>query len=123
MSTFTEVTCRSPQEAEQLLFEKAVPATAIETQDRIRKDYESLQRSWGASFLVEDTEAVVRAVALRNLQRIAGEPGFEEFAIVVDDRDVTFAQANGFFAASFVPVRVWRSEDKLYVCGNSLFER
>ena len=123
MSPFTEVTCGSPEDAERILFERAVPATQVETEDRIRKEYESLQRSWGSQLIVEDTEAVVRAVVLRNLQRIAGEPGFEEFAIIVDNRDVTFAQANGFFAASFVPVRVWRSEHNLYTCGNSLFDR
>lgn len=123
MSTFTEVFSRSAEHAERILFEEAVPATPIETEARIRNDYESLQRVWRPEVLVEDTESVVRGIVLRNLQRIAGEPGFEEFAVTVCGRDVKGAQVNACFAASFVPVRVWRCEHKLYACGNQLFTR
>lgn len=122
MSTFDEVSSSSAEETERILFEKAVPATPFETEDRIRNDYEHLQRSWGTKMLVENTEPIVRSVVLRNLQRIASEPGFEEFVIIVDNRDVKFAQVNAFFSSSFVPMRVWRCEHKIFACGNSLFK-
>ena len=123
MSTFREETSSSAEQALQILFEKALPATPSETERRIQADYESLQRTWDSEILVEDAGPAVREVVLRNLQRIAEEPGFEEFAVVVDDRDVRFAQVNAFFSAAFIPVRVWRCEDKVYACGNSLFTR
>jgi hypothetical protein len=121
IGTFTESTSTSAEETAQILFEKALPATPIESEDRIRADYERVKRSWGSTVLVEGAEAVVREIVLGNLQRIAREPGFEEFSIVVDDRDVKYAQVNAFFATAFVPVRAWRGPDKFYACGNSLF--
>ena len=122
-SPFTEVTSRSPEHATEVLFEKALAATGIENQDRVRANYERVKRSWGSTMLVEDTEAVVRDVVRRNLQRIASERGFEEFSIIVDDSDVKCAQVNAFVAGGFVAVRVWCGSDKLYACGDSLFTR
>jgi len=118
----TLVTTPSPVKATDILFREGVPAAPAEPAGKVRGDYESLQRSWGSEVLVEGTESVVRAVVLKNLQRIADEPEFREFDVGVEgDPDIGFAQINAIFSTLFVPVRVWRGQDKLYACGNSLF--
>ena len=125
LAEFEEVECASAEEAARVLFEEALPATPVQDEAKIRLEYDGMGLSsivsvWGSRQLVEGPEPVVREVVLRNLHRIARAPGLKAFAVVVVSAKKC-AQVNAVFPTAFVPVRVWRTSEKLFACGNSLF--
>ena len=117
-----------PVEATRLLFEEALTNIAPQNPRWIEVAYQIIAPKWGSSQLFEGTAEEIGKGVLKNLRRIGSEPGFDDFMVYkVSDPTIPgrlkSIQVNAFFrnAGAFVPVRVWKSADKLYACGNSLF--
>ena len=117
---FETVSTPSSEVALSVLFEKALPATPLQTEPSIRAEHDDLKRSWGSPNLCTGDECDIRRVVDRNLCRIAEEPGFRVFDLSVDKQNRS-AQVNAIFRDTFVPVRLWRTTNKVFACGNSLF--
>ena len=117
-----------PVEATRLLFEEALPNIAPQNPKWIDVAYQSIAPKWGSTQLYEGTAEEICEGVLENLRRIRREPGFDDFMVYkVSDPTIPgrlkSIQVNAFFrnAGAFVPVRVWKSAEKFYACGNSLF--
>lgn len=117
---FKPVTTKSPEEAASILFEQALPVTPNASSDCVQRGYEAIKDSWSSQKLVEGSRDEVKSVILTNLRRIGSEPNFESFSVRVDlhaEAANVFAFAGGYA----IGVRVWRSENVYYACGNSDF--
>jgi len=111
--------------ATAVLFDSAIPALRPTSKIRIRRDYLDLAGAWASQRLYDGDEATVRTLVHRNLRSLAMVGDFTNFEIEVGATgQVQFAQVNAFFSAPprFVGVRVWRSPNKFFACGNARFE-
>ena len=125
---FKGVRISDASEAARMLFEEALPNIPAQEPKWVEIAYRSIAAKWGSSQLFEGTAQEIRKGVLQNLRRIAREPGFDDFMVyTITDPTIPghlkSIQVNAFFrnAGAFVPVRIWKTADKLYACGNSLF--
>jgi len=113
----------SPEEAVDILFEQALPATPDVAVEDARRTYEFVRATWGSHELYSGTRDGMRQLILTNLRRMHAEEGFGSFRVEVKpDENHLRAMVVVFSAAgSFQPVGVYRSGDTVLVCGNSAF--
>lgn len=86
----------------------------------VKKQYGRLVLAWDSDCLVAGSPSEVESVIRANLLRISQEDGFRHF-IVECNKDEGYAGIVARFPRSVVPIRLWRTATKYYVCGNRLF--
>jgi len=121
------VTDQSTPAVLHALFDTYLPTVADAKPDDIYAKYELLRTGWGSQDLVKGTQDQVRAIVLFNLQVITRRPDFGSFEIEIRSDTPPSVQLNALMidgkgnTISFVPVRVWRTGDTYYACGNADF--
>jgi hypothetical protein len=110
---------KDPDEAASILFERVLPAIPDASSERVQQWYDTVKDAWSSRKLIKGSRAQVKSVVLANLRRIRSEPNFDEFVVKVYLAEV--AQVEAYTPTHFIPVRVWRSENIYYACGNSDF--
>lgn len=119
-------------EATNILFEKALKATnelfdetILEipkiSPEKIYEAYHDLKKSWGSLQLIQGKENEIRTVVLRNLQRLGNREDFEDYEVNLYP-DQYCAQVSVSYHHTFLGVRLWRSEDHFYACGDVGFD-
>lgn len=115
-----ELVTQSPEAAVGALFDRALPLLQVSGLASVERDYQGFERAWESHGLIQDRVDNLRRRVLTNLTWSAGESGFHSFHIALYDQNhraevVTFADSKG------ASVCFWRTEDKLYLCGNAYF--
>jgi hypothetical protein len=117
---FAEQTSKNSSEAAQILIREAVLAAPSITEKEVRLEFKDMQRAWASRKLYSGDANQMEKLVRVNMEEIASQQGFKEFFIYVIE-DQKCAQANASFKSSFIGIRVWRTNTKLFVCGNSGF--
>jgi tetratricopeptide (TPR) repeat protein len=121
---FLNTQAATGHQAVKALFEGAIPALSPGSEARIQRAYLEVAPTWSSQRLYEGTEATVHELVLRNLVSLEAAAGFTRFDVATMFADGAHAaQINAVFEdlRRFVPIRVWRSSDKFFACGNSAF--
>ncbi len=119
---FQEFTTSRPEAAVCALLDGALPASEVLRASDIQTAYQEVSRAWGSRGLFRGGAHTVGELVMRDLERLAGVPGFADFTVLLGDGG-RFAQVNALYPTGgfFVGVRVWRSESEFFVCGNRDF--
>jgi len=124
LAEFKEITNKSPDEATDALCKEAIYAVPAISETMVRKYYLDVSSSWASEQLIEGSPEEIASTVLKNLQRMKAQAGFQNFTVKTYLAD-NCAQLNVLFSLggfTFQPVRVWRSSEKLFVCGNAAFK-
>ena len=120
---FESVFTQNTDEAMDALFEQALPVAPSVSAETVRQLHEMIRDSWWSKELVEGSREKIKPIVLANLRRIRREsqPAFEGFSVdvLLSSRAVQVTASIGDY---FIPVRIWRSGDSYFVCGNSDFQ-
>jgi hypothetical protein len=108
----------SADQAVRTLFTEAIPAILVTPPAQIQEEYSRVSQIWGSKRLFEGSDSQIRSLILGNLEQLAASPAFETFRVEIMGE---YAQLNAFFPKCFIGIRVWRSDERLFVCGNHLF--
>lgn len=122
MALFGEISTDDPDESIQVLFEKALLTAPILPTHIIEQQFDDVRRAWGSNGLVNGPMEEMRALVLENIKRYKKEvPQFEGYAVacVIHARA---AQVMTLFGNSFIPIRIWRAANSVYVCGSPNFK-
>jgi hypothetical protein len=117
---FSERNTDDPATAATVLFDEAVPESPSATVEHVEAEYVHLRLSWGSQELHSGSDDEIRALVLRNLQRVSSLENFERFNVRVLDEQKA-SQVTCLFGGVFVGVRVWRTPEGLFACGHSDF--
>ena len=122
-SPFDEIATVSADEAMTALRTKAMAAIPVLDESFIRQLYIAVAGTWDSKRLYEGTLEEIFAIVHRNLVRLQGEVGFTTFTVATykDDRCAQVLAAFSLRTSSFQPIRLWRSEEKVFACGNAAF--
>ncbi len=119
---FEKVTTKDSREATRILFEHALAAVPAITPQKAKLYYESVKRTFGSKVLVEGPRDKMQKVVLMNLMRLTvSTGGFTHFSIDAIAGDEC-AQVNANYPRVFTPVRVWKSKDRFFACGDPDFK-
>jgi hypothetical protein len=116
----TSESLRSAEETTALLLQKVADEVPTLSESEIRHEYARISHMWGSKQLFEGTAVEIRALVLRNLEVLADSPSFESFRVELYEGQRS-AQAEALFPKRFIGVRVWRTADRFFVCGNYFF--
>jgi len=108
-------------DATEILFNQALPSVPIWRKERIDNEHQGFVRSWGSKGLIKGSLEGLRTRVLTNLKRSVNMPGFRYFTINLSER-MGLAQVVTWSDGGGISVCLWRSEESLYLCGNSQFE-
>lgn len=89
--------------------------------DDIQREFRALVNAWGSEKLFTGTLDELQPTLAANLERISREEGFRYF-LVYHDETKRNAGVMASFPQSMVPVRVWKTDTAVYLCGNRLFQ-
>jgi hypothetical protein len=118
---FNEEYTKNPQEAVELLFDKALATLSPISEKEVLELYEPLRYSWSSKKLVRGSASHVRKIVLSNVKQLHTRADFNTMKVQMLS-DQKCAQISVFFKNSFVPVRVWLTADAVFACGNARFE-
>jgi uncharacterized protein (DUF433 family) len=118
---FNEVTTKDVTEAIEALFNKALYTLPGITPDTIMADYKDLKDAWASQALYSGTQTQMRGLVFHNLELLARHANFSTFIIKVVE-DGRCAQISALYASTFRGIRLWRSTDRIFVCGSAGFE-
>ena len=120
---FESVFTQSPEGAVDALFEQALPVAPNVSPETIQQLYEVIRESWWSRVLIQGSSEQLKPILLANLRRIRREsqPTFDGFSVdvLLSSQAVQVSASAGDY---FIPVRVWRSCDSFFACGNSEFQ-
>jgi hypothetical protein len=122
--TFTLACLRDEKavtEAIETLFNKALYTLPDIAPHTIIADYENLKDAWASQALYSGTLMQMRGIVSHNLGLLALQPNFLTFIIDIVE-DGSCAQVNALYASTFKGIRLWRSPDRIFVCGSAGFE-
>jgi len=121
VKTFSDKQTIFAGDATDTLFSQALPSVPKWPKERIENEYQGFVRSWGSKTLIEGSAEDLRKRVLTNLKKSAITSGFQYFTIHLRE-NMGLAQVITWSDGGGVSVCLWRSEDGLYLCGNSHFE-
>ncbi|MCE7985359.1 MAG: hypothetical protein DYG89_29650 [Caldilinea sp. CFX5] len=128
-SLFTEekltyTTTKNATEVVDALFNKCLPTIPILTVDEVRSEYDFARSRWGSRTLVEGTEEKVKTIIFNYLQRLGKQSDFKEYDVTAI-KSQKCVQASATFKKgsreTFTPVRVWRTDNRFFACGDETF--
>jgi hypothetical protein len=117
---FAKQGAKDPSEATIILIEQAALAVSCISVEELQLEFSSMQRSWSSRELFSGTSSHLKKLVHVNLKEMASQPTFNKFEVFVDE-DRKYAQVVALYKSSFTGVRVWRTSEGLFVCGNSAF--
>lgn len=120
MARVTVLESVSPLTAKSSLIDIAQKQLIGISENEIRLVHKELTELWDSQELFHGTINILSPIILRNLERIAKEPGFHTFRVIMNP-DENCVEIMAIFSKTFVPVRMWRSGETFFVCGNRLF--
>ena len=118
---FNKVTTKAVTEAIEALFNKALYTLPDIAPHTIIADYEDLKDAWASQALYSGTLMQMRGIVSHNLGLLALRPNFLTFIIDIVE-DGSCAQVSALYASTFKGIRLWRSPDRIFVCGSAGFE-
>jgi len=128
--SFDPVKTKNPEQAVDILFNRAILAIPYISLDEVHKEYSRLQSSiWQSRKLVEGSISEVKNAVLRNVIRLRNERNFIDFEVAVL-KGQNAAQISAFFKNTgdvptsfpssiyFRGIRVLKTEENLYAIGD-----
>lgn len=124
LPSFSEQEATTAWEAINILFDEAIVATPRSSPEQVQQEYQLIEPRWGSQILVEGSENEVKPIVYGNLQRLEKRENFSYFSIEVYPKH-KYTQVNASFGKKtrrmFVGMRVWRSKDRFFACGDEEF--
>jgi hypothetical protein len=117
---YKSVTTTHPSEAASALLKEAIKWVPLISDEELQVEFTDMRRAWGSQRLFTGDAKMLENLVKTNLNELSNKSGFEEFQVILIT-DQKCAQVNTFFANSFMGVRLWRTQDSINVCGNSIF--
>ena len=109
---------KSPKEAVDFLFEKALPSIDEQTVEQIEAHYDwSFVRQWNSKKLVNGTKTELYNNILKNLEWTSQEIGFSHFRVQYHQPGMWIIAITE--ADKGASVQIWRAKDCYYLCGNA----
>jgi hypothetical protein len=126
--TFNEVKTREVTKATDALFNEALHTIPPITPRIIVSAYKGLRNVWTSQALYSGTTTQMRDIVSHNLGLLAQRTDFISFLVQtgMDNADKfvfdPYVQVNAICGGTFVGIRLWRSPDRIFACGNASFQ-
>lgn len=129
LTEFTTSSTKNPDEAVNVLFDKAIFAIPHLSEQQVNSAYQSVQRTWNSQQLIHGSRNYVKEVVLMNARILSQRNDFSDFQVTVLNaaietiyRNAECAQIMVLTTRGFIPIRVWKTKQGFFTCGNSDFQ-
>lgn len=126
---FNTVLTKNLDEAIGILFNQAIHELPILAPEQVHSAYQKIQRRWNAQALINGSLVQIKDAMLTAVQGFCQQNKFKHFQIAVFNEkiDLEYHQAECaqfmiFTMFDFKPIRIWKTQEELFMCGMSDFQ-